>query len=129
MTRKRRRIAELAELRRKTVELAGETVVLIEPTALINAEYRKLLKAGERKAAIAYIIRECCEDIDGQPFFDEAESLIVAGGRSEVFAPIVGGITEFLSLEKKLPPLTPTDDSSSGSLSPSDAPPVSSSAS
>lgn len=122
MTRPRRRIAQLAELRRKTIQLADETVVLVEPTGLIHGEYRDMLKKGDRRQALARLILVCCEDTDGKPFFDEEEALIIASGRAEVFTPIVAGITAFFQTEKKLPPLTPIAASSSDSPSPSDAP-------
>lgn len=106
--RPRRRIAELAELRRTTIEIAGERVVLVEPTALINSEYRNLIRDGKRREGLAHLIQHSCEDEDGGQFFDHDEAMTVAGGRAEVWTPIVGTLTAYFKTEKKLSP-SPSD--------------------
>lgn len=111
-----KRLVELAELRRETIVVAGEPVVCEEPSALVYTEYRRLLNGEKgdldavppvpdvkpnKRGAVAHLIEHCTFDADGHPYFTSEEALKVAGGRSQVFAPLVVSIVGFIGREKK----------------------------
>lgn len=121
--RPRRRIAELAEPRRITLPpIAGEVVCVVEPDGLLYGDYKNLRAAGQRREAIALLIENCVEEpgVEGVPYFTHEEAMMIAKGRSEVFAPLVIALTGFLKTEKKLS--TPSSDSSTDLQPPSAAP-------
>lgn len=111
-----RRLLELATLAEKTIEIGGETVRVREPNGLQMMEYRRL-RAGQREdkktgqpeikpdlvAAVAHLVEHCVIDAEGKPIYSAAEALTIAGGRSEVFLPLIITITGFEPPEKKTP--------------------------
>lgn len=111
-----KRLLELAEVRHEEIEIAGEKITVREPSALQMLENRRIKNGDpaekrepDQAGALAYLIRECCVDIEGKPLYDEREALILANGRSEVALPLINAITGWISREKKVS--TPTSAS------------------
>ena len=114
-----RKIIELAALRSKRVELAGEVFVCMEPPASESMTFSETLKTN-RVGAFAYLFRNFVKTEDGSPAFTEEESRQLAAGSAQVFMPLFLAITGFADSEKKAS--TPTPSSDTVSPSPSDAP-------
>lgn len=99
-----KRLVELAEVRHQEIEIAGEKITVREPSALQIIEHRAMRREDASKA-LAYLIRECCVDIEGKPLWTEEEAHIIATGRQEVALPIINAVTGWIASEKKvLPP-------------------------
>lgn len=106
-----KRLLELARPRTEKLEIAGESVLVREPSALEHLEYRTRLNGGRDMAAgIAYLLSACVVDEKGAPVWTPEEAAEVARGRGEVWEPLVNAITGFVRREKKVP-LNPSSDS------------------
>lgn len=108
-----KRLVELATLGEEIVDVAGEKIRVLEPSALQMLEHRRIRNGdpeqkveGDSGKALAYLIRTCCVDSEGQPLWNEAEALILANGRQEVALPLINAITGFIGREKKVSPAT-----------------------
>lgn len=108
-----RRLVELAAVRHEEVEIAGERIIVREPSALQMLEHRQIKngdpkegRPGNAGRALAYLIHECCVDIEGKPLWTIDEALVLANGRQEVALPLINAITGWLSREKKVLPAT-----------------------
>lgn len=109
-----RRLLELATLAETTVTIDGESLRVVEPNGWQMMEYRRL-RAGQKAdpktgqaevkpdlvAAVAHLVEHCVVDAEGEPLYTAAESRTIAGGRSEVFLPLIVALTGFERPEKK----------------------------
>jgi hypothetical protein len=98
-----KRLVELAEVRHIEVDIAGEKITVREPSALQMIEHRAIRRTDAGKA-LAYLIHECCVDIEGKPLWTEDEALVLANGRQEVALPLINAITGWIASEKKASP-------------------------
>lgn len=109
-----RRLLELATLGETTVTIDGESLRVVEPNGWQMMEYRSLRngqradpKTGQKEikpdlvGAVAHLIEHCVVDAEGKPIYTAAEARKIAGGRSEVFLPLVVAVTGFEKPEKK----------------------------
>lgn len=103
-----KRILELARVRTETLTIAGDAIIVREPSALENIEYRQR-RLKDMSDAIAYLISECVTDQEGARSWTFEEAQVIARGRMEVWSPIVAAITGFLTREKKVDSLPPSD--------------------
>lgn len=81
----------LAELRRITVDVDGNPVVVREFSALEKADF-DALKDESKSAAVAYLLGKCVLNEDGSPRFTEEQALQIASGSSRVVARLVNEI-------------------------------------
>lgn len=125
------RLLELARVRSETLTVAGETLTIIEPSALQLIERRQRMfepRAENEKEdaprrmypdaterALAYLIAACVRDDTGQPRWNENDAMVIARGRADVAMPIINAVTGFIGREKKDSP--PTSASGTDSLS------------
>jgi hypothetical protein len=114
-----RKILELAALRSKRVELAGEVFVCMEPPFSESQDFSESLKT-DRIRAFTMLLERHVRTEDGKPAFTREEAETLAKGSAIAFMPLFMAITGFTKDEKK--PSTPTSDSATDSPSPSDEP-------
>lgn len=113
-----RRLLELARLNETTVVIEGETIRMREPNGLEMMEYRRL-RAGSKgdptatppvpetppnlTGAIAHLIHHCVIDEHGAQVYNVLEAQQIAGGRSQIFLPMLLAVMGFESstTEKK----------------------------
>lgn len=111
-------LVELARVREEPLTLKGPSgktheLVVIEPSALQNIEYRTR-RVKSMEDGIAFLISECVLDAATRtPRWTFAQAKVIAGGRAEVFAPVVNTITGFLT-QKKEASSAPSSESSTG---------------
>lgn len=105
-----RRLLELAALRSEEIEVAGEKLWIMEPSAIVNMEYRARRKK-DMADGVAFLMHKCVvTEPHGEPVYTLEEAGQIARGREEVWTPIVLAITKWVGLEKKLP--SPTTSAS-----------------
>jgi hypothetical protein len=114
-----RKILELAALRSKRVELAGEIFVCMEPPFASSEDFVASLKTDRIKAYAMLLVRYVKTEA-GEPAFTEEEAIAIASGSSVAFMPLFLAITGFKDDEKKASP--PTNSSDTASPSPSEDP-------
>lgn len=124
-------LVELARLREEPLTVGTVSLLVREPSGFGLGDYRRALLSdpkatppvvGDRFKACAVLLLECTRRLDGTPYFTAEEADVVARGRAEVFAPLVGKIMGYLGKEKKTSTTAPSDDSSTDSPPPSGAP-------
>lgn len=115
-----RKILELAALRSKRVELAGEVFVCKEPPFSNSEDFLENLKKDKVKAYQTMLLRYVFLEDGVTPAFTEEEALALATGSAIAFMPLFTAITGYGDREKKDSP--PTNGSATDSPSPSDAP-------
>lgn len=113
------KLVALSALRRGTVQVAGETLHVRQPSLLEEMEYNER-KATSQEAGFAYLFFAVVTDAEGKRVFTEDEALQVASGNSSVSGVLLGAILGLSDREKKDSP--PSSASSTGSPSPSAAP-------
>lgn len=94
-------LLELAEVRSDRLTIAGQPVIVREPSALENLEYMSR-RVKDQVDGIAYLLSCCVVKEDGTPRWTLEQAQVVARGRVEVFTPLILAITAFISREKKV---------------------------
>jgi hypothetical protein len=126
------RLLELARVRTETIDVPGERLTIVEPSALQLIERRQRMyeprAEGENEDAprrmhpnatersLAYLISVCVKDDTGAPRWNEQDAMVIATGRPEVAMPIITSVTSFIGREKK--DSAPMSGSGTGSPSP-----------
>lgn len=101
--------------RRQELKIHGVPLVIVEPGATLYGDYKTALREDGREAALAMLMFNCVQNPDGSKHFTLEEALTVAGGRGEVFSPIVISLLQWVAAEKKGLAKTPAADSSTDS--------------
>ncbi len=114
-----RKILELAALRSKRVELAGEVFVCMEPPFASSEDFIASLKTDRTKAYAMLLLRNVKTE-DGEPAFTQEEANAIALGSVQAFMPLFMAITGFKDDQKKAS--APTSSSDTDSPTPSGAP-------
>lgn len=113
-------------LRTRELTVAGQTVVVREPSALDNVEQRFILRPDGDKSpppnlelqrkGLAYLVWQCVLDTDGRQVFTQEQAAEIVGGNNEVALPIISAITGFTSkAEKKSLPASSASNTDSPS--------------
>lgn len=114
-------LVELAALRSEPVTVRGTELSVREPAGIFYSDYRQTLAGdpkggipGDRVKAVAILIHQCVYLADGvTKAFTEEQALKIAGGRAEVFAPVVAKIMGFMGQKKEVASETTQDAGSS----------------
>lgn len=123
-------LVELAALREEPVTVRGTQLLVREPAGIYFSDYRQTLNGdpkagipGDRVKAVAILIHQCVYRADGSTrAFTEEQAQKIAGGRAEVFAPVVAKIMGFMGQKKEVASeQIPDVDSSTESPDTSDA--------
>ncbi len=94
------KLLEIAALARTVVAVAGEDLIVREPSYLQRMAYAKRLK-DDPTDAIAYLITATVIKEDGTPVYTKDEALILAGSRAEVITPIINAMLSFTPDDEK----------------------------
>lgn len=108
-------LAAVATLKRTTVAVEGENVLVREPSAQEEIEYREIRKVGRNSEAspelpeqvnkaIAFLLTHCVINEDGTSAVTEEQAAVIATGSGRVWIPVLEAIFSWRPREKKASP-------------------------
>lgn len=95
------KVLAASAVRRKSIKLAGESVLLREPGALQWSEYRDLLKSDKLRDGFIYLLGICVINEDGTPALDKNQLAQIVDGSNSVIVPLVDAISDWATVDAK----------------------------